>query len=319
VSSFDKAEGVKISPSRHDFIRWMKRTITEIKEAFLGGKKLIGDDLIIDIDPEYRFESSNPYDILDRFIPLKTAAKVAYETVNDSFSFFDSELQHHTSFMRQLIEQSDEASHFVDVREVEKLQQTIQHLLKAKESLARRPKNIFHEVHNQEEETDFVIDMRPTIEAAGNYLEQGTIIVRSRIVNNLNNSLFTEIQEKWVSISNKRMSAVDCRYIETRMVLYAVMSHSVCEAWPEAIHDLKASFDTVMRMYRQLNQDCKYTHTDAIMAFNAAADVLGISQVHIRNDEYDYDEEDKEEEGNVREAVANLSDDLHLVEDAPDE
>jgi hypothetical protein len=234
VSSFDKAQGVKISPSRDDFVRWMNRTIVEIKQAFLGEEKLIGDDVILDVDPMYRFETSNPYDILDRFMPFKAIAQVATETVNDSFSFFDDELQHHSSFMLQLIEQSDEASHFVDVREVEKLQQTIRNLLRTKESLARRPKNIFHKVHDRDEATDFVIDMRPAIEAAANYLEQGTVIVRSRIVNDLNNSLFTEIQEKWASVNNKEISAGDCRYIETRMVLYAVMSQSVCEAWPEA-------------------------------------------------------------------------------------
>jgi hypothetical protein len=115
-------------------------------------------------------------------------------------------------------------------------------------------------------------------------------------VNDLNNALFTEIQEKWATVKDKKVSVADCRYIEIRMVLYALMSQSVCSAWPEAIQDLKASFDTVMRMYMRLNQDCKYTHTDAILSFNAAADILGMSHVPIRELDYDYEEDEEEED-----------------------
>jgi hypothetical protein len=72
-------------------------------------------------------------------------------------------------------------------------------------------------------------------------------------------------------------------------------------------------------MYRQLNHGSKYTHTDAVMAFNVAADVLGISHVYMRDNDYNYDEEDEEEEGNIKEVVPNNPDDIQPVENAPDE
>jgi hypothetical protein len=115
-------------------------------------------------------------------------------------------------------------------------------------------------------------------------------------VNELNFSLFAEIQEKWASVKDKKISSGDCRYLEMRMVMYAIMSQSVCSAWAEAIPDLKASFDTVMRMYQQLSKDCRYVHADAIMSFNVAADEIGVPHVTLRATEYEYEEEDEEED-----------------------
>jgi hypothetical protein len=303
VSSFDREAGIKITPSRDEFVSWVRGTMNDVRAAFLRPNQLINDDIILDICPEYKFETANPFDILDRFRDLTELIEVAFRSIETAYSYFQSELSHHSAFMRQLIEQTDQASHITDLREVETLGETIQNLVKAKEHLTRRPKNLFHNLPESDEATDFLVDMRPTLETAAQYLERGMTSVRTRIVNELNNTLFTEIQEKWASIKDKKMTSSDCRYLEIRMVMYATMSQSVCRAWPESIPDLKASFDTVMRMYQQLNKDCRYTHGEAILAFNVAADELGVPHVTLRTDEYDseedYEEEDTQSEGHT--------------------
>jgi hypothetical protein len=96
-------------------------------------------------------------------------------------------------------------------------------------------------------------------------------------------------------VKDRKITVADCRYLEMRMVIYAIMSQSVCSAWAEAIPDLKASFDTVMRMYQQLNNDCRYTHGAAILSFNVAADELGVPHVTMRVHEYDYEEDEEED------------------------
>jgi hypothetical protein len=308
ISSFDREAGIKITPSRDEFVDWVRRTMNDVKAAFLHPKQLISDDIILGIYPVYKFESTNPFNVLDRFRNLKGLVEVAFRSIDTAFSYFHSELLHHSTFMRQLIEQTDQGTHFTDVREVERLGETIQHLVNAKEHLTRRPKNLFHKMPESDEATDFLVDMRPTLETAGQYLERGMATLRTRIVNELNNSLFTEVQEKWASVKDKKITASDCRYLEIRMVMYATMSQSVYHAWPEAVPDLKASFYTVMTMYQQLNKDCRYTHSDAILAFNAAADEIGVPHVTMKAEEYEYEEEYEEEDAGDAPAEGTVAD-----------
>jgi hypothetical protein len=60
-------------------------------------------------------------------------------------------------------------------------------------------------------------------------------------------------------------------------------------------------------MYQHLSQDCRYTHRDAILAFNVAADELGVPNVTMKPEEYDY-EEDYEEEDDRNGELAETTD-----------
>ena len=304
-SEFDPEHGIKTKPTRDTFMKWVNRTVAEITKAFLGEKKQLSLDLITEIDPEYDFKVENPIALLDRFSQLQKMSHDAMASLDQSFSFFDFELQQHNGFMKNLIDKVNEASLFTDLRDVEQLEQTVQGLVKAQESLMKRPKNVFHRNQINDELTDFVIDMRPTLEAASQFLQSGMKEVRTRVGNELNDKLFTEIQEKWASVKDKRITKGECRYIEMRMVMYSVMCDTICSAWPEAIPELKASFDTIMRIYRDLTGKTHFTHVDAIVSFNNAAEKLGISSIPIPDDdEYEeYEEEEEEEEKKEAEVV----------------
>jgi hypothetical protein len=66
------------------------------------------EDLTLKITVEYNIRSENENaDFDQRDFPR--------------FSFFDKELQHHLLFIRQVIEQPEEASHFADAKEVKKV------------------------------------------------------------------------------------------------------------------------------------------------------------------------------------------------------
>jgi hypothetical protein len=75
--------------------------------------------------------------------------------------------------------------------------------VKAKGHLAQRPKNHFHNLPKSDEAIDCLVDMRPTLETAPQYLEPGMTDIRTRILNEPNNTRFAEIQEKWASMQNK--------------------------------------------------------------------------------------------------------------------
>jgi hypothetical protein len=296
ATNFDTETGITVAPSREDFIGWIDRTIVAIKRAFLDDRKLLSDDIILDIIPSYHFDRASPFDTLARFQPLANLIEDVHGALGTAFSFVEKEVKHHAAFMMRLVEGVEEARQFTDLRDFEKLGQMIAKLLQVSEELRRKPKNIFHQMPDNGESTDFVVDMKPTLEGASKFLGAGIADLKNRVINELNNSLFTEIQEKWAAIKDKRISAIDSRFLETRMVLYALISQTMVAAWAEIAGELKASFDTVMRMYRDLNGKSRYTHVDAVNSFNAAADLVGISHVAMRNDDYEYDEEEEEEE-----------------------
>ena len=318
-AAFDPEQGIRTTPTRDEFLRWVNRTVAEITRAFLGEKKHLSLDLITEIDTEYDFEFESPIAILDRFAPLKKMSHDAMASLDQSFSFFDFELQQHGGFFKNLIDRVNEASLFTDLRDVEQLEQTVHGLKQAEESLQKRPKNLFHRNQVNDELTDFVIDMRPTLESAAQFLQNGMKEVRTRVQHELNDKLFTEIQEKWASVKDKRITKGECRYIEMRMVMYSVMCDTICTAWPEAIPELKASFDTIMRIYRDLTGKTHFTHADAIISFNNAAEKLGISSIPVREGDEEYEEYEEEEEEEEEHEVPQTRADASTVTENTDE
>jgi hypothetical protein len=296
VSSFDVVAGITVRPTREEYTRWVWRIVAAIKHAFLDDRKRLSDDILLDIHPEYVFEKASPFDTLERFDALKALVSDVSGALDAAYSYVEREVNRHASFMKDLIEWVNEAGEFSDLREIERLRDMIGKLTEAGDDLRRRPKNIFHKMADNGESTDFVVDMRPALEGAKAFLEKGVGALRSRLVGELNNSLFTEIQEKWAAIKDKRIAAADCRFLETRMVLYALLSQTVAQAWPDITGEYRASFETVGRMYGSLSETARFTHADAILSFNAAADFLGISRVQAHEDEYEYEEEEEEEE-----------------------
>lgn len=309
-SSFDLKEGVKTSPSRDEFVRWVKCTVAEIKQAFLGSNKLISLDVITEIDPEYEFNEEDPYVVLDRFIPLKRMVNDAFTSIDQCFSYFDLELHPYSTVMKVLVDKVQEAALFTDLRNVEKLEETIKELVKQQEDLQKRPKNLFHRSTFDDTVTNFVIDMKPTLEAAGKHLEQGMEEFKARVANELNNSLFSEIQEKWVTVKDQKIPKSAVRYLEMRMVLFAVMAEVLRSAWG-VIPFVKASFETIIGIYRSLNKKSKYTHVEAIMSFNKAAENYGIPVIDMEtksHEEEDVEYEEEEEEEDASEEIVTKSD-----------
>jgi hypothetical protein len=303
VTNFDPEAGITITPSREEYTKWVDRMVTSIKRAFLEDRKLLSDDIILDIHPEYTFEKTSLFDIMARFYEQRALTADVHATLDAAYSFVEKEVRHHASFMKEVIEHVNDAREFRDLRDVEKLGEMIGKLKEAGDDLRRRPKNIFHKMNDNGESTDFVVDMRSALEAGAKFLGDGVGELRSRLLNQLNNYLFTEIQEKWAAIKDRRISAADCRFLETRMVLYALLSQTVAAAWADMIGEFKASFETVGRMYGSLSDASRYIHADAILSFNTAADFLGIARVQVHDSDYEYDEEEEEEEEDAADAT----------------
>lgn len=302
-ATFDFDEGMKINPSRKDFLRWISVTIEEIKNAFLTIEKQISAEVITNVDPDFVFYTEDPKVILLRFKELKKISENSLTEINAVYTFFDLEMHNHAYFLKRLKEVVDSADDLKDLTEIEKLEAVIADLVKIENELCDRPKNIFHKVLDSDENTDFVLDMRPALDMATKYLHEGIDKLKSRIINELNNNIFSEIQEKWATVKEGKIKASDTRYLEIRFVLYAVLCEAACSQWDDLMIKLKGSFDTILRIYRILNERSKYTHDEAIASFNVAAEKVGIGTVSIRKSKIEeIDEEEEEEEEEIEDA-----------------
>ena len=86
-----------------------------------------------------------------------------------------------------------------------------------------------------------------------------------------------------------------------------------------AIPVLKVSFGSIMRIYRDLTGKTHFTHADAIISFNNAAEKLGISSIPVREGDEEYEEYEEEEEEEEEHEVPQTRADASTVTENTDE
>ena len=296
VAFFDEKNGLVISPNRAEFLNWVTGTLSAIKSAFFQELDKIWTELILEVDPNYEYTIENPLNVIARFQELEESTKMAYEAINNAFDYFEHEVEQHSVYIRNLVAKIEETKSFTDLRDIDKLQLLLNDLLKAKEELEKRPKNLFHKPKNQAEINDFVVNLYPAVDEARKYYNTGMDAFKLRVINELN-LLFAEINERWSNVKEKKVTRMDARALEARTLQYSLLCDVFCSAWKDALADVKASFDTVMKMYRQLSDKCRYTHAGAARYFNKVADTLGLGGVPaVEEEEEEYEEEYEEEE-----------------------
>lgn len=293
-ATFDFDKGMKIEPSKKTFLKFVLLTIEEIKLAFITPEKQLSINVIKDIDPEFDFLRENSDTILNSFSDFQKLFVNSENEINSVYTFFDLEMHNHAFFLKKLKDTVDKANSVEDLRDIDCLDKVIQELVDIENELINKPRTIFHKIF--EDEIDFALDLKPAFGMAAKYLEENINNFKSRILNELNNVIFTEIQEKWAAAKETLINRDDCRYLEIRFVLYAILCDTTCTMWSDLINKVKGSFDTIMRIYRLLNDRCHYTHIEAIESFNSAAEKIGIGLVTPKKVQYIDSESESEEE-----------------------
>lgn len=310
VASFDSEKGMKIYPSRCLFLNWLERTVEQITDAFISENKHINIDVIADIDPEYEFEMENPKATLSRYPDLKSLKADSLASMNEVYDYIDHEISPHSNFLRNLHNLSDDAIAFQNFRKCDEVQSMINNLTNAKQSLSQRPKTIYHTLPENKETINFVLDMKPSFEEAGNILNNGIKIFQNNLVADLNLQ-FSEIQEKWAKLKDTEISKDDCNQLELKLVLFVTLSDLASSACDEIKTEIHALVDTIMGFYRGLNDKSNHTSPDLIKFFNRTCQKMEISSLLIeihkhkakdksetKDDNYEYEYEYEEEEEN---------------------
>ncbi|OHT12713.1 hypothetical protein TRFO_17441 [Tritrichomonas foetus] len=300
---FDLDEGIVITPSHEEFHKWVESVVADIKHAYLLSNKLISSDIICEVDPEYECPHENPMLTIERFNDHKDMLKAAYAEIEDAFNYFQFKSLSLRNFMKELRKQVEYSRRFNNFHNFEELQSIIDSLLDSEKQLIAWPRNLFHKIPDNEEIIDFILEIRPSIENALKYVREAMADLQKRVIDDLNNRVFVEIQEKWASVKDSTITRADSKYIETRLVLYAIISDSLITAWKNLVGDLKGSFDALVSVYRSLNDKSPFTHVEALESFNNAAAKIGMAGVTFdENQEYEEEEEEvKEEEEEVKE------------------
>lgn len=303
---YDKELAIRVSPSKDEFQGWIRMNVERLKAEFVQNDKLINRAIITDIVPGFAFDFEEPRKVLERFTEVGTALDAAIKSSDEAYEFYETELQVHRDFIRSLMKAMKDSEEFEDLRDMEKLESVIGSLLQVKEELEQRPRNCFHKIKRLgETRVDFTVDMKPAWEEGAKLLDKCMSGLRERMLNELNNNLFSEIQDLWTLDKNKKITKTMCSSMEARMLMYSLMAVSIIKAWPEAMADCKAGLDTVMGIYQQLADKTKHTHRDAAIHFNEAVDKFGLHLVRLQDEEedeegeyeYEYEEEEKGDEG----------------------
>ena len=293
-ATFNENTGLDIIPNRNEFTTWVTRTLNSIKSAFFQELDKIWSDIVLEADPNYDYTIENPFNVVARFQDLSEKTQEALDSINDAYNYFEMETKTLSEAIKTLVKKINESAAFTNIRDIDSLQALLNELIKAKENIDKRPKNIFHHPRNTTESMhDFVISLLPAMDDAKKYYDRGMEALKLKVINELN-LLFSEINERWSAVKDKKVTKMDSRALEARTLQYSLLCDVYCCTWKDAIADVKASFDTVMKMYRQLSDKCKYTHSSAARHFNKVADTLGLGGVPIVEEE-DYEEEQEEE------------------------
>ncbi|OHT04405.1 hypothetical protein TRFO_06282 [Tritrichomonas foetus] len=303
TANFDPDGGIKIYPSRNLFMNWVERTSEAIIDAFLSENKHISTDVIADVDPEYEFEIEDPKKILSRYPDLNSLKNDAIGELSAVFNFVDQEISPHSNFLKNLKRLADEASTFSEFRRCDSVESMINSLLTAKQNLQKRPRNIYHTLPDNKEATDFVLDMRPSIEEGGKLLEKGIKTFQLNFLAELNQQ-FDEIQEMWSKLKDSNITREQCTQLEMKMVTFSTLCDMMGTAWKETISDIRATFDTISGVYRSLNGKTKFCSSESIAFFNNSCEKIGIGLIKMNEnndfnlqeytEEYEYEEEEEE-------------------------
>lgn len=315
---FDLNEGIIIEPTHEVFQKWIKDTVADIKHAFLLQNKQLSSEIISEVDPEFSCQFDNPLLTIERYPLWQEILEDVLDEVECSYVFFETKILPNKNFMKELKSQVEYCNKFNDIRNVDQLEMIIEGLLKADDTLIRWPRNIFHKVEkNKDEENeskngsesndeivDFILEMRLAIEEALKYLRAALEDLIKRAVNEINNKIFSEIQEKWSVIhKEERINKEDTRFIESRLLLYAKISKILVDANSDVLGDVKGSIEVLTSVYRALNNKSNYTHESMLELFNEAAETVGLTGVTFDPDDMEYGEEEEEEEANEIEAM----------------
>ena len=307
---YDEEKGLYLTPDHNDFVKWANGIISKLKDAFLQEERRIPLDLITSIDPDYNTESEDLYKMLSRFKDIDKITTNIEISADSAFDYFHKELDNHINFLKDFQAKIIDANNFTDIRSTDTFKYFTHTLIELRQDLERRPRLLFHKVTANsfaELRADFVVDLRPCWEVAARKLDQAFMGLKTRSLEELNNSLFPEIQEKFVAQKEKKkLSKVDVGAFEARCLICAMICGTIVETWPQVIGELRAGFDTVSQMYGRIAQMSRYVHSEIADNFNVVADRVNVSWVKVRegeeeeeheeDDEYEYvDEEDVEE------------------------
>lgn len=287
---FDQANGYTLSPSREEFLKYFKETIGGIKSAHFQHLDVIWREIILEVDPNYRYDIENPITVIDGFEDLQQRVNEAAECIENAYSFLESEVKNHSRVVMRLMEALGNTKGFTNIRSIEALQDLLNKTLNAKNEFERLPKNIFHTPSGKQDTMiDFVASMWQASDSVRAVYAQEMSSLKLKIINELN-LLFGEIQDKWSAIKEKKITRLDARALEARTLQYSLLCDVFSVAWGDSLTDIKGSFDTVMKMYRQLADKSRYTHAGAAMHFNKVAETLGLGAIPV------VEEEEEEEE-----------------------
>lgn len=297
---FDEEKGLNLTPSHTDFLKWANGIISKIKEAFLKEERRLPLDLIQSIDPDYNTESEDLYVMLSRFKDIDKVSRNIAICADSAFDFFQKELDLHTQFLKDFQKKILDADNFNDIRNNEAFKATSQTLIQLRKEIERKPRLLLHKVtanSSAEARADFVVDLKPCWEVASKKLDASFMALKSRSVEELNNNLFPEIQEKYVAQKEKRkLSKVDVGAFEARCLIYSLMCGTIIDSWPLLMSDIRAGLDTVSQMYTQIAGMSKYVHAEVADTFNTVADKLNVPWVNVKEGEEEEDNEEDEYE-----------------------
>lgn len=299
VAEFNEVSGlITITPTKAEFTQWFSNTLNAIKSAFFQNLEKIWSDIILEADPNYEYTIENPFEVLERYQDFTDDRSEALDSITDAFNFFENEISHQQTFFTTMMTKLNEASKFDDLRNIDKLEILLHNLQKSREDMSKRPKNIFHKAKNAPEGmSDFIVSFSGAVDSIINYYNRECNNLKMRVLNELN-VLFSEIQDKWSAVKDTKITRLDARSLEAKTLQYSLLCDSFCGFWTDAFSDVKASFDTVMKMYRQLSDKCRYTHAGAAKHFNKVAETLGLGGVPLveEEEEEEYYEEETEYE-----------------------
>ena len=309
---FDLDEGIVIEPAHEVFQSWITETVADIKHAFLLQNKQLSTDIICEVDPEFNCVFDDPLLTIERYKLWQDILQDCIEEVEDSYKFFHVKILPNKSFMMDLKKKVEYCNIFSELRNVSQLEQIISGLLDAEQQLIRWPRNIFHKVTFSEkpkddsekvddqvsdEIVDFVLELRFAIEEALKYLRSALDGLKKRVVEEINNKVFSEIQEKWAEIhKNDSISRDDSKFIESRLLLYANIAQLLFSACPDVLGDVKGSLEVLTSVYRALNDKSNYIRVESLETFNKATESIGLAGVTFDPEDMQYEEEDEEEE-----------------------
>ena len=162
-------------------------------------------------------------------------------------------------------------------------------MIQLRQDIEKRPRLLFHKVTANsfaEVRADFVVDLKPCWEVSKRRLEKELAGLKERALNELNNNLFNEIQEKYVSQKEKKkLSKIDVGAFEARCLIYSLMCGTIVSTWPQVASEIRAGLDTVAQMYQQIANISKYVHAEVADSFNMCCERVNVPSVKVQEGE----------------------------------